>query len=71
MVAIIDGIISNPGAHIPWEDLVGICKDKGVWSVVDGAHLIGQVEINVRKADPDFFVSVSEAFLEIPLLILE
>jgi len=58
VMAIIDGIISVPGARIPWEELVKICRDNGVYSLVDGAHLIGQVPVDVQRADPDFLVSV-------------
>lgn len=59
VMAIIDGIISVPGASIPWEELVKICRDNGVYSLIDGAHLVGQIPVDVRRADPDFLVSVS------------
>jgi len=39
--------------------MVAICRDAGVWSVVDAAHSIGQeVDINLSEAKPDFWVSV-------------
>ncbi|KAJ7622511.1 pyridoxal phosphate-dependent transferase [Roridomyces roridus] len=58
IVAIIDSITSVPGALMPWQTLVQICKDEGVYSVIDGAHSIGQEpDINLGKADPDFWVS--------------
>lgn len=58
-VAVIDSIISNPGAHMPWQELVKICKEEGVWSVIDAAHSIGQEQkINLTEAAPDFWVSV-------------
>ncbi|KAF5361898.1 hypothetical protein D9756_002035 [Leucocoprinus leucothites] len=57
-VAIIDSIISNPGALIPWKELVKICKEEGVWSVVDAAHSIGQEQkIDLTEAAPDFWTS--------------
>jgi hercynylcysteine S-oxide lyase len=58
VMAIIDGIISVPGASIPWEELVKICRDNGVYSLIDGAHLVGQIPVDVQRADPDFLVSV-------------
>lgn len=58
VMAIIDGIISVPGARIPWEELVKICRDNGVYSLIDGAHLVGQVPVDVQRVDPDFLVSV-------------
>ncbi|KAJ7305564.1 pyridoxal phosphate-dependent transferase [Mycena albidolilacea] len=58
IVAIIDSITSVPGALMPWQKLVQVCKEAGVYSVIDGAHSIGQeMNIDLSKADPDFWVS--------------
>ncbi|KAJ4479393.1 pyridoxal phosphate-dependent transferase [Lentinula aciculospora] len=58
IVAIIDSIISVPGALLPWKEMVKICKEEDVWSVVDGAHSIGQEpDLNLAEADPDFWVT--------------
>ncbi|PVF97291.1 PLP-dependent transferase [Serendipita vermifera] len=57
VVALIDGIISVPGARLPWEDLVRVCKEFGVTSVVDAAHVMGQIPLDVQRAEPDFLVS--------------
>jgi selenocysteine lyase/cysteine desulfurase len=60
VVAIIDAIVANPGVRLPWKEMVAICRDAGVWSVVDAAHSIGQeLDINLSEANPDFWVSVS------------
>ena len=59
-VVVIDSITSNPGVLLPWKEMVQICKDEGVWSVIDAAHSIGQeVDLDLGKAAPDFWVSVS------------
>jgi hercynylcysteine S-oxide lyase len=42
LVAIIDSIACNPGVYMPWKEMVKICKEEGVWSIVDAAHSIGQ-----------------------------
>ena len=64
VVAVIDGIVSNPGVLLPWEKMVEICKEEKVISVIDAAHSIGQqVGINLHDADPDFWVSVSMDFI--------
>ncbi|KZT19038.1 PLP-dependent transferase [Neolentinus lepideus HHB14362 ss-1] len=58
VVAVIDGIISTPGARLPWAEMVKICRETGVWSVIDAAHMIGQeVDINLSEVKPDFWVS--------------
>ncbi|KAH9939510.1 PLP-dependent transferase [Amylocystis lapponica] len=56
-VAIIDSMTSNPGVLLPWKEIVQICKEEGVWSVIDGAHSVGQEVLNLKEAKPDFFVS--------------
>ncbi|KAJ7735954.1 PLP-dependent transferase [Mycena metata] len=58
VVAIIDSIISIPGALLPWQALVQVCKELDVYSLIDGAHSIGQEpNIDLGKANPDFWVS--------------
>ncbi|KAH7106401.1 PLP-dependent transferase [Auriculariales sp. MPI-PUGE-AT-0066] len=57
VIAIIDAISSAPGLLLPWERLCHVCKELNVWSLVDAAHAIGQVQIDLHKADPDFWVS--------------
>ena len=42
IVAVIDSIASMPGVLLPWQEMVAICREEGVWSVVDAAHSIGQ-----------------------------
>ncbi|KAJ3537672.1 hypothetical protein NM688_g6644 [Phlebia brevispora] len=57
-VAVIDSITSVPGVYLPWKEMVKVCKEEGVWSVIDAAHSIGQeTGINLADADPDFWVS--------------
>lgn len=41
-VAVIDSITSLPGVRLPWKTLVQICREEGIWSVIDAAHSIGQ-----------------------------
>jgi len=58
-VAIIDSIVSNPGVLMPWKELVKICKEEGIWSVIDAAHSIGQEQnIDLTEVAPDFWTSV-------------
>ncbi|WVF67835.1 hypothetical protein IAT40_002596 [Kwoniella sp. CBS 6097] len=54
---IIDAIASNPGVVYPWEEIVRVCKKYGAMSIVDAAHAVGQVEVDVKRSDCDFWVS--------------
>ncbi|KAH8099934.1 PLP-dependent transferase [Cristinia sonorae] len=57
-VAVIDSIASNPGVLLPWQELVKVCEEENVWSVIDAAHSIGQeLSINLTEAKPDFWIS--------------
>lgn len=64
VVALIDAIAANPGVRLPWKEMVAVCRDAGVWSVVDAAHSIGQeLDINLSEAKPDFWVSTCHKWL--------
>jgi len=59
IVAIIDSIISNPAAYLPWKEMVALCRKRGILTVIDAAHSVGQEpDINLSEAGPDFWVSV-------------
>ena len=41
IVAVIDSIARHPGDLLPWQEMIKVCREEGVWSVIDGAHSIG------------------------------
>lgn len=73
VVAVIDSLVSNPGVLLPWKEMVKICREEGVFSVVDAAHSIGQeVGIDVGASGCDFWISVSstsEYYVILPRLM--
>ncbi len=42
--------------RVPFERLVEECRNYGILSLVDGAHGIGHVPLDLGKLDADFFV---------------
>lgn len=59
-ICIIESIVSTPGVLMPWQEMVQMCKDEGIWTLVDAAHSIGhELDINLSTTQPDFWVSVS------------
>lgn len=65
IVCVVDSIVSNPGILLPWQEMVKICQEEGVYSVVDAAHSIGQeMNINLEETQPDFWFSVRRSGAE-------
>jgi hercynylcysteine S-oxide lyase len=56
-LVLMDAISSLPGVIFPWERLCEMCTRYGVYSLVDGAHAVTQIPIDISKSRPDFFVS--------------
>ncbi|KAF5319646.1 hypothetical protein D9619_008585 [Psilocybe cf. subviscida] len=58
VVVIMESITATPALLLPWREMVNICRDEEVWSVVDAAHSLGQESgLNVEEADPDFWMT--------------
>jgi isopenicillin-N epimerase len=52
---VVDGIASPSGLHFPVAEIVTAAHDRGIPVLVDAAHLPGQVAVDLRATDADFW----------------
>jgi selenocysteine lyase/cysteine desulfurase len=57
-IALFDTVLTFPGVKMPWEKLVGRCSANKIFSLIDGAHSIGHIDLtHIGTISPDFFTS--------------
>ncbi|KIW33834.1 uncharacterized protein PV07_00653 [Cladophialophora immunda] len=65
-LGIFDSIVSMPGLRVPFERLVQLCRQEGVLSLVDAAHGVGHIALDLTELDPDFLVTNCHKWLFVP-----
>ncbi|KAI1473870.1 PLP-dependent transferase [Daldinia eschscholtzii] len=65
-ICLFDTVSSLPAVRFPFEDIVKVCKEKGILSLVDGAQGAGMLHLDLETLDPDFFVSNCHKWLYVP-----
>ncbi|CAG8567661.1 5281_t:CDS:2 [Cetraspora pellucida] len=62
-LALIDAISSTPGVILPLKQILTILRQHNILSVVDGAQSVGQIPVDLKDLDPDYFVSSCHKWL--------
>ncbi|KAI0379309.1 putative aminotransferase family protein [Hypomontagnella monticulosa] len=65
-LAIVDTVVSMPGIRVPFERLVPALQAEGALVLVDGAHGVGHVDIDLSVLKPDFFVTNLHKWFFVP-----
>jgi selenocysteine lyase/cysteine desulfurase len=60
---IIDYIQSNSGLLFPIQELCDLCNLYNIKVLVDGAHTLGSIDLNIKKINPAFFVANAHKWL--------
>ncbi|XP_048734812.2 uncharacterized protein LOC125650493 isoform X2 [Ostrea edulis] len=56
-LAVFDHIPSNTPFILPVEDLTKICQERNVPILIDGAHALGSLDLQLSRFCPDFYAS--------------
>ncbi len=65
-IAVFDHISSPTAMIFPVEELVEICSKMGIVTIVDGAHSVGQIPLDLSKFEYDFYISNCHKWLFAP-----
>ncbi|XP_077977327.1 uncharacterized protein LOC144432898 [Glandiceps talaboti] len=55
-LAVFDHIPSNTPFIMPIKELIDLCHSRGVPVLIDGAHSLGALPLNIRDLNPDYYV---------------
>lgn len=53
----IDHISSKPAIVFPIKELIQFFKEKNIITIIDAAHAMTQVDVNIKDLQPDFYFS--------------
>ena len=65
-VFFISHITSSTALTLPVEKLIKRCQEQGIISVIDGAHVPGQIDLNLEELDPDFYAGNCHKWMMAP-----
>ena len=58
-VAIVDHINAPTGMIFPVTELIALCRERGILSLIDGAHTPGHIPLQLDELNADFYAGKS------------
>jgi len=65
-MASIDWISSYPAFELPIQEIVDLMKQKGIFTFVDAAHVLGHIPMDLRKLAPDALTANAHKWMYSP-----
>jgi isopenicillin-N epimerase len=65
-MVMVSQITSATSLIFPVEEIVAECNRRGIETLVDGTHAVGQIGVNVRGMNPTYFVGSGHKWLSSP-----
>ncbi|KAI8641624.1 pyridoxal phosphate-dependent transferase [Parasitella parasitica] len=65
-LAVIDGISAVPAVLFPFQAVTKLVQEHDILAMIDGAHTVGQIDVDIKAFDPDFFFSNCHKWLMVP-----
>jgi selenocysteine lyase/cysteine desulfurase len=62
-VVAVSHILCTTGQRLPAREIVQLCRNRGIISVLDGAQAVGMVPVNLRGLGCDFYVASGHKWL--------
>ena len=59
----ISHITSGTGMILPIEKIMIEAKKRGIRTIIDGAHVPGHIDLDIKKLDPDYYVGACHKWL--------
>jgi selenocysteine lyase/cysteine desulfurase len=56
-------IVFTTGMRLPAKEIVDVCREKGIYSVVDGAQAVGMIPLDMKDMNPDFYIGSGHKWL--------
>ncbi len=62
-VIAVSHVTCTTGMVLPIQEIILTCKERGIYSCIDGAHPLGMMSLDMKKLSPDFYAASGHKWL--------